>query len=149
MKEVLSEFDEIGKYETPTNFKYKKLLQDVQALIVALEKEFGLPFKIDDQIEDASFFCDINTPTELARDNQSNCNYSLRVSNFGRMTSLNFEENYSQATIQKIVANLDSNNFNYISSEILDMEYDGKFDKFYDILGGAKPTWRIRYFDYL
>jgi hypothetical protein len=64
-KEILLRFDEIGQYETPKKFRYKKLKKSIIELSKNLNQRFGFPFKIDDQVQDASFYCDLKIPIEL------------------------------------------------------------------------------------
>lgn len=148
-KDILLRFDEINCYETPSKFNYRQLKNEVNELQKELKKTFGLSFPLDDQVQDASFFCDLKIPSGLIKNEKPNLNYSIRISNFGKLTTLNFEEEYSENTITTIAQILDRLNFILIHADDLDEEYDGNFEKFYKILGDDKPTWRIRFFDYL
>jgi hypothetical protein len=148
-KNILLKFDERDRYETPADFKYKKLELQVINLSKDLESNFGLIFKIDNQVQDASFYGDVIIPQELMIDPKSNFLYSIRISNFGGLTTLTFSDEYSDSVKTKIKEILAKHNFTYIESDDLEERYDGSFDKFYEILGGRKPSWWIRYFDYL
>jgi hypothetical protein len=100
-------------------------------------------------VEDASFYCDILIPQELIRMPEVNYQYSIRVSNFGNLTTIEAEENIPETTLQIIKEKILQQNFVYISPRELENAYDGNFIKFYKIPGNSKPTWWIRYFDYL
>ncbi len=149
IKNILLDLDEIGCYETPSNFDYRELKSQVTELKKSLDTEFDLTFIIDDQVQDASFFCDIQIPKELVMKMQSGLGYSIRVSNFGRLSTINFEEMYSPQTNSRFKKVLENNGFRNISFGDLDREYDGEFEKFKEILGGTRPNWFHRYFDYL
>ena len=63
--------------------------------------------------------------------------------------TINFQEEYSNETISTIKNILGRHDFIFISGDDLNQEYDGQFEEFKNILGGERPTWQIRYFDYL
>ncbi|TPE42098.1 hypothetical protein [Pontibacter mangrovi] len=140
-RNILLEFDEQDRFETPSKFDYETLVNRVAKMTNELEQYFGLTFKIDNQVQDASFYCDIRIPHELVLKPRPNLGYSVRISNFGGLATINFEEEYSAETISTIKEILERHTFIYVSYDDLDKEYDGQFE---DI-----PTWQIRYFDYL
>ncbi|RAW02206.1 hypothetical protein [Pseudochryseolinea flava] len=149
IRDILLKFDEADRYERPSNFNYDQLKSRVINLVDRLENVFRLKFAIDDQVQDASFFCDVKIPFQLVTRPRSNVEYSIRISNFGGLVTLTFDEEYSEdvkGTIKSVLAEM---NFVFIYSDDLDEDYDGSFDKFNEILGGTKPSWWIRYFDYL
>lgn len=148
-RNILLEFDEKGRFETPSKFDYKTLVNRVDRVTADLEQNFGLTFKIDNQVQDASFYCDIRIPRELVLKPRPNLGCSVRISNFGGLATINFEEEYSAKIISTIKEILERHDFIYISSDDLDQEYDGQFEEFKKNLGGDLPTWQIRYFDYL
>lgn len=148
-RNILLEFDEQGRFETPSKFDYETLVNRVAKMANSLKQHFGLTFKIDNQVQDASFYCDIRIPHKLVLKPRPNLGYSVRISNFGGLATINFEEEYSTETISTFKEILERNDFIYISYDELDHDYDGQFEKFKEILGGEVPTWQIRYFDYL
>lgn len=148
-KDILLKFDEQDCYERPSKFDYKALVDRVNELARDLDKHFKLIFKIDNQVQDASFYCDIRIPKELVIRPRPNLGYSVRISNFGGLATINFEEEYSTETNSTIKNILRRHDFNFVSSDDLSQEYDGQFEEFNIILGGERPTWQIRYFDYL
>ncbi len=148
-KDILIRFDEFGSYETPTVFNYKEIKSNVSKLTNNLIDKFGVDFMVDDQIQDASFFCDIKMPHDLVINPKPQIGYSIRISNFGQLATINFESEYSKETVQTIINLLDKNGFIYVSTDELDEDYDGSFTDFYNLLGGETPSWGIRYFDYL
>jgi hypothetical protein len=148
-KDILLKFDEQDRYETPSDFRYEKLKSQVESFSKDLENNFGLNFKIDNHVQDASFYGDVIIPHELITEPKSNYLYSIRISNFGGLATLTSSDVYSDSVKAKIKDSLAKHNFTYIESDILQEDYDGSFDKFYEIPGGQKPSWWIRYFDYL
>lgn len=148
-KKILLKFDEVKRYETPSNFDYEALWSRVLILAKDLQSLFGLEFKIDNQVQDASFFGDIIIPHDLVINPEPNYLYSIRISNFGSLATLTFDESYSNTIKDKIIHKLEKHSFIFISSDDLEEEYDGNFLKFNKIIGGEKPSWWIRYFDYL
>jgi hypothetical protein len=149
VKDILLKFDEQGRYETPSNFNYDDLESRVSDLVSDFENVFKSKFAIDDQIQDASFFCDVRIPHELVIKPIATIWYAIRISNFGGLATMTFDEEYSEdvkATIREVLA---KRNFVFIKSADLEENYDGSFEKFYEILGESKPSWWTRYFDYL
>jgi len=148
-KDILLKFDEQGRYETPSKFDYKRLLNRVTDLAKDLESHFRLIFAIDNQVQDASFYGDIKIPQDLVIRPRPEVGYSIRISNFGRLATINFQEEYSDKANLAIKEILRRHDFIFISAEDLDQEYDGQFEEFKKILAGESPTWQIRYFDYM
>lgn len=148
-RNILLEFDEQGRFETPSKFDYETLVNRVAKMANDLKQHFGLTFKIDNQVQDASFYCDIRIPHKLVLKPRPTLGYSVRISNFGGLATINFEEEYSTETISTFKEILERHDFIYISYDKLDNDYDGQFENFKEILGGEVPTWQIRYFDYL
>ncbi len=148
-KNILLKFDEVNRYETPSNFDYNELSSRVVILAKELQSLFGLEFRIDNHAQDASFFGDIIIPPDLIINPKPNYLYSIRISNFGSLATLTFDESYSDTIKEKLIHALEKHSFIYVASDDLEEEYDGNFDKFNNISGGGKPSWWIRYFDYL
>jgi hypothetical protein len=149
IKNILLKFDEQGRYETPSHFSREQIKSKVYDFVKDLEYAFKTQFTIDDQIQDASFFCDVRIPHDLVINPKGNVGYAIRISNFGNLASIIFEDQYSEEVSVTIKDILTKNNFAFIHSDDLDEEYDGSFENFNDIVPGSKPTWWIRYFDYL
>jgi hypothetical protein len=147
---MLLQFDEVGRYETPSRFNYTALIQDVQGLQLALEREFNLPFPIDDQVQDASFYCDILLPRHLVKEFKENYLYSIRISNFGRLSAIGCEEALAADVLKTVIGTIETNGFHFIPAAILDTAYDGAFEQFKSVSGpDSTPRWWDRYFDYI
>jgi hypothetical protein len=148
-KSILLRFDEIGQYETPSKFDYKTLQQRVIKLRDDLQKHFGLDFKIDDQVQDASFYCYIRIPTGLVIKPRKDTGYSISISNFGSLATINFMEEYSEETNSSIKNILKKHEFQFLDADEIDEPYDGRFEEFKKITPDSPPTWYVRYFDFL
>ena len=148
-KDILLKLDEINSYETPSDFNYRVIKSNVAKLLKDLIDRLNANFSVDDQVQDASFYCDIKVPIDLVINPKPQIGYSIRISNFGQLATINFESEYSELTVKTIIQSLEENGFIYISADDLHENYDGNFSEFHNILGGETPSWGIRYFDYL
>ena len=148
-KNILLKLDEIDSYETPSDFNYRGIKSNVAKLLKDLIDRFDAIFSVDDQVQDASFYCDIKVPIDLVINPKPQIGYSIRISNFGQLATINFESEYSESTVKTIIQSLELNGFTYISADDLNEDYDGNFSDFHNLLGGETPSWWIRYFDYL
>jgi hypothetical protein len=148
-KSILEKFDEVSRFENPSNFNYMKLVSQVKKLKSELEQVFKLEFVIDDQVQDASFYCDLIIPDALITNKNIYQRLSIQISNFGSLATLNYEKQYLEGVKPIIIKALSNTGFIFLESADLDDEYDGNFKEFAQILGVGKVTWRTRYFDYL
>lgn len=148
-KSVLLKFDEIGRHETPSTFNYSALVAQTGKLKARLEELFGHQLILDDQVQDASHYCDILIPSQFIATCFSNQLYAIRISNFGRLATIIRENHYLEGIESTIVQALSENGFLLLKAEDLDKEYDGVFTKFHHLSSEWKVTWRTRYFDYL
>ena len=148
-QKLLLDIDEDGRWETASNFDYGKLQTQVLDLINELGRTFNLNFILDDQVQDASFFADIKIPHELVINPRTDIGYSIRISNYGNLSTINFHEEYSESTTNTFIDTLERSGFVYVNADELDVDYNGTFEKFQNSQSGAKPSWYIRFFDYL
>lgn len=148
-KEILLKFDEVGAYETPRSFNYNRLKRKVLDLQSSLAKRFKAAFQLDDQVQDASFHCDLMIPTELVASPNPHIGYSIRISNFGDLATLNFQEEITPEAQQDIISHLGQSGFVFIHYDDLEEPYDGSFDEFRKNVFADRPSWYTRYFDYL
>jgi hypothetical protein len=149
IQETLLKFDEWGRYEFPSDFNYAILYEKVLLLKQELDATFKAEFLINDQIQDASFFCDIKVPDILIKNYRNDLLYSIRISNFGNLATINFEEKIIEEAVAIIKIILIKLDFIFISYDDLDIPYDGKFEAFKNILNHQEASWYTRYFDYL
>lgn len=151
-RQILSQFDEVGRFETPTDFNYDNLILQIKKLKAELEFKFKVKFNIADQIQDASFICDLIIPDELLIKKIGKYVFTIRFSNFGKLVTVNGIENLNIDIIKKLKIVLKNNNFIFIEPNEIDIHYDGKFENFKNIFGEHTqhtPSWFTRYFDYL
>ncbi|QEE51138.1 hypothetical protein FUA48_16615 [Flavobacterium alkalisoli] len=147
--DILLNFDEKGKYEHPSYFNYHTLYKKVTSLKKDLDCFFNIDFIVDNQIQDASFFCDLKIPKQLIENYKNELGYSIRISNFGKLVTINFEEELINEMADRIKRILKKSGFTYISYNHLDTIYDGSFEDFKNVYTNYKPTWYTRYFDYI
>lgn len=151
-RELLLKYDEVDCYEFPKNnkgFDYDEFYSRVRRLGALLSEKFKKEFIIDTQTQDASFFCDIFILKELVKNPKPWMHYSIRISNFGNLTTINFQSEYSLETNRVIIQYIKEMGFTFIEASELESDYDGKFEKFKHLYPNETPTWYIRYFDYL
>lgn len=150
VRDILLRFDEVGTYEGSTTLDYEALRRSIDRLHKRLNHRFARILVLDDQIQDASFQCDIELPQAMLLKAAPNLKCVIRLSNFGKLASLCFEELLSAGSVDMIKDELASEGFIYIPYEELDVEYDGQFEEFKKLYGDKqKSTWWIRYFDYI
>lgn len=148
-KQILFKFDEVGGFETPTNFDYDNLILQIEKLKVELETIFSCEFKINDQIQDASFICDLIIPNKFLIEVVNGYTYSIRFSNFGKLATINGIHNLNSNVLKILLRTLKQNKFIFLEPNEIDTSYDGKFESFKSIQTDRTPTWFERYFDYL
>jgi hypothetical protein len=148
-KEILLKNDAVGGYERPPKFKRKVLKAQVLQLVAALQEHFKVAFTIDDQVQDASFFWDIMIPKELAIHPHTDLGYAIRISNFGRLATVTFQEEYSEATYLAFQNLIAQNGFEFLDAWELEDPYDGQWNDFKVVVGSRIGTWFHRFFDYL
>lgn len=147
--DILLKFDEKGSYEHPSEFNYDALYKKVTSLKQVLDDLFGTTFILDSEVQDASFFCDLKMPATLIENYKRELGYSIRISNFGELITINFEEELINEMADRIKRILKKSGFTYISYDHLDTIYDGSFEDFKNVYTNYKPTWYTRYFDYI
>jgi hypothetical protein len=137
---------------------YDSLRKSVERVSQRFSVRFGVPFILDDQIQDASFGFDLKLPKELYHEPSDShmkrefgivaaINCAVRFSNFGLLTTICFEEQCNEDVVIGIKEDLTAEGFIYLPSDALDIEYDGAFEAFKSHDGYS--TWWIRYFDYI
>ncbi len=152
LRDLLLSFDEKDNWEFPADFEWEKLSQLLKEFIKYCESILDLKVKLDDEIQDASFFARIEFPVDKnynrEKDSKSTLNHIyFKFSNFGKLFTLGHNpdaENQYYKEILKCKEYLKEKGFIYIENIELDAPYDGVNEPYEEGL-----TWRIRYFDYL
>ena len=147
--DILLKFDEKGRYEQPSDFNYNTLYKKVTSLKQGLDDLFETTFILDNEVQDASFFCDLKIPAPLIENYRKELGYSIRISNFGELATINFEEELTNEIADRIKLVLKNSGFIYVSCDHLDTIYNGSFEDFKNVYTNYKPTWYTRYFDYI
>ena len=145
-KSILQKFDEPNCWETPSQFDYNQLKRKVEELVNSLNSFFKQDFEIDDQIQDASYYFDIMIPSELLYSPKPDLCISIRISNFGNLATLTFQNEYSWEVRQDLIRLIEAHHFTFMDEDDLMTPYDG-------ILlapnGNPNYNWFRRYFDYI
>lgn len=150
VRDILLQFDEVGSYEGSKTIDYVELRKSIGRLVERLNARFATRFVLDDQVQDASFQCDIELPSTLLLPHPSYVKGTIRISSFGKLASICFEELISADHAIAVKDELGKEGFIYVPADALDIEYDGQFEEFKQLYGGRqKATWWIRYFDYI
>src|SRR5262249_59767760 len=131
-------------------FDWNASMQTVREVQPRLEEILGHPLKLDDQVQDASFFAELFWLEDGAvRPNGVvvHCfKIAVRFSSFGRMVTIHTNSatsDLSQYPVKQLVAVLNQHGFQYIDPEALNELYDGRLQT----KCAALTCW-IRYFDY-
>jgi hypothetical protein len=143
--EYLQSFDSPNEWETPTDFDYLKELYEVRNLGPTLSQICGYPLRLDDQVQDASYFTEwfALEPEPRPMPNSSAMSWiriiGIRFSAFGRMYTISFGSDLypvSEATRERVIDFLAASSYVYVPDSIL-------------ALPGRSFDWQIRFFDYL
>jgi hypothetical protein len=121
----------------PEGFDILKAKREVLKLQSALESQLGFKPLLDGQIQDATFFEELNIQPKINR----NVYAVIRFSKFGRLVTILFPEKLSEEKFTLILNELAEHKYTYIPSLILESPYNGK------VIG--IETWRHRFSDWL
>ncbi|RDY22486.1 hypothetical protein CHF27_013220 [Romboutsia maritimum] len=157
LKALLLSFDDEEQCECPQNFNYLDEMKRVHSIKSQIENIIRNKLRIDDQVQDASFFTELaiykksknkrDYPCEDFKGTVWLCDLGIKFSSFGNMvtiSSVTEGDMYSKYPIEKIIEILKNNGYIYIDSESLNESYDG-INKYMD----EESTWWVRYFDYI
>jgi hypothetical protein len=128
--------------ESPPDFRREDELQRVRALMPTLQRLAGVELTLDDQVQDASFFCDVGGYREV----QPRMFYPVilvRFSAFGHLVTITSDDVVAPSTIASLITALGDAGFTYVPADELDEPYTGRNPNIRD------ASWWIRFFDYL
>jgi len=143
------EIDSLGEWETPAGFDYLRALDEVVHHRPYIQNHLGTRLALDDQVQDASYFCEIHQVDQRYLDDKG-CGaivqtIAIRFSAFDRMfTILGTQAAQFQERIPAVIDHLTKHGFVYVSETELTAPYDGK-----ETHGTEHWTWFTRFFDYL
>jgi hypothetical protein len=141
--------DSQTEWEAPKNFDYEEAMAEVRSLGPDLAAISGHSLKLDDQIQDASFFADWIAYEDTPRpcpgvSSGAICTIlCIRFSAFGRMYSIWGNSDLfpiNDETRHGIIDHLACRDFVFVPDTLLDLPYHRT---------EIAPDWQIRYFNYL
>lgn len=153
--QILLQHDSATDVEFPPGFDWQASMAAVKSLKPEAERILGEPLKLDDRVQDASFF----TELFLLEKGVAGVNgeapmvfkIGIRFSTFGKMATIHTNSPasvLSNSTVDRLAELLNRAGFQYIPVEALAERYDGKV-KWLDQSVGGEATWWFRFFDYM
>lgn len=153
--EILLQNDDSADVDYPAGFDYRRSMAAVVALKPHAERILGQRLRLDDQVQDASFFAELFVFEDGAVGSKGVTalvfKVAMRFSAFGRMATIYTNSAASDLggyPVTGLAELLGQHGFNYIPVESLGERYDGKLQWLHQSLGGA-ATWWYRFFDYV
>jgi hypothetical protein len=150
-REVLLRNDSATDVEYPAGFDWQASMAAVKALKPYAEEILGQPLKLDDQVQDASFFAELFVFEEGAVGPNGVTvmvfKIALRFSTFGGMATVHTNSAASDLRnypVDRLARLLERHGFQYIDAQSLGEPYDGKLKGL-----GGEATWWFRFFDYM
>jgi hypothetical protein len=153
--DILLQHDSATDVEYPPGFDWQASMAAVKALKPEAERILGQPLKLDDQVQDASFFADLFMFEEGAVGPNGVTTMvfkiAIRFSTFGKMATIHTNSAASDRgtyPVARLAEFLEKSGFQYIPAESLAERYDGKLKGLDQSVGGP-ATWWYRFFDYM
>jgi hypothetical protein len=153
--DILLQSDSATNVECPPGFDWQASMAAVKALKPEAEQILGQSLKLDDQVQDASFFAELcvfedgavgpNGVTTLV------FKIAIRFSTFAKMATIHTNSAASDLgryPVTRLAELLEKTGFQYIPAESLAERYDGTLQWLDQRVGGA-ATWWYRFFDYM
>lgn len=140
--------DDLKDCEYPSGFNHSASMRRVEALKPKLNAIVGKYFKLDENVQDASFFTELAIlEPPIYGVNMYHYVLSIRFSSFGNFFTVwsnSISEKIEDAKINEVIAQTEADGFIYIDAETLGQKYTGKNPHLSDL-----ANWWSRYFDYL
>ena len=110
----------------------------------ALEAIAGRPLSVDDLVQDAAYFASLYLvePREEESLRYDRMTFAISFSCFGSLVAIHNEGVFSDSTVERMIATLESHGFVHVPDDVLREPYTGPNEGF------AGLTWMHRYFDY-
>lgn len=146
LHQLLIQNDVLGEWEFPPDANWSNEISRVKQFTPELEEVLKESLRLDDGVQDASFFADLGVLAEQKNPNGTThlCYLiCIRFSWFGGMFSI-YGKNTERYDTAKAVHVLNKHGYTYVPACELDAPHDG-INKPYE----SNLTWWIRYFDYL
>lgn len=146
LHQLLLRNDIKGAWDYPPGANWSREIARVRVLIPELESALKTPLRLDDGVQDASFFADLGVLLEHTNSNgiiHLSYRVCIRFSWFGGLFSI-YGEDIDEYNTTEAIHVLRGHGYTYVSAAELDEPYDG-VNKPYE----SGLTWWVRYFDYL
>lgn len=142
---ILMSLDERGQYEFPARFDAEEAERVARKLNEDLAQR-GINTRFEDWIhnQDASFGLAIVLISASRETLRGNIEPTIRISNFGKMAAITFEDQLSTETLEIVKDAIIANGYTCMNENELDEAYDGV-----NAPDQALSTWWIRYFDWI
>lgn len=143
---LLLSSDVEGSWGHPPNANWERSVADVEHLKPQLEAALGIELRLDQEVQDASFFADLGLLVhQPGPDGLVYLSYEIAFlfSWFSRLYTISGNTWESRIT-KEARALLEQAGFTYVPEEALAEPYDGVNTPYESGL-----TWWVRYFDYL
>jgi hypothetical protein len=133
-------------WEAPDGWldEYPRAIKRVRAVAADLERALGIPFQLDDQIQDASFFAAL-AAFQFDGHRKQECILSIRFSAFGNFFTI-WQWRCTiipTSDLERVISIVRSAGFEYVDAEALGQSYTGNHPGF------RHASWWARFFDYL
>ncbi|WP_159705613.1 hypothetical protein [Arthrobacter sp. 18067] len=153
--ELLHQLDDPVHLEAPQGFESEAARRQFDGLVVRLNAAFGTVCGADRGVQDATHHAQVIVPADATATGR---NLVVRVSNFGSLAVLalenpgaydqqEFDALVHESDVARISESLDEGNYILIPEEPLWKPYDGCVPA--RVFLPSKPSWWLRYFDYL
>jgi hypothetical protein len=155
MWSLLRELDDPDHLETPADFDFEATRDRFEQLVSGLDTAFDCQSDADRSVQDATLHARVAVPAEATATGER---LVVRVSNFGSLATASLENPgaYDTAELKTLLAAedaarvykvLDDLGYVVVPEEPLWRDYDGSVPL--SVFAPQRPSWWIRYFDYL
>lgn len=128
--------NDLSDLNRPPEFDRGLALERVENLRTSLEECLGFRPVLDDQIQDATHFAELQIKPQI---NREKCAV-IRFSKFGKLVTILFPEEMGAEKFSLVVNEMQRHGYIFIPSEMLDQPYDGRLE--------GIATWMVRFFYY-
>lgn len=155
LSQLLHDLDDRDSLEFPADYDHRRTRARFEQLAQRLNADFGCQCRVDRDVQDASLRGRIDIPATAATTGRP---LVVSVSNFGDLAVLSVDnpgvwtDAEAAALLHpddalRVETVLTGLGYAFVPEEPLWAPYDGVWDP--AVFGPSKPTWWIRYFDYL